>query len=67
MSFFRTSIARMFLSVSRTSARHLQILPVEDRPISQVGDHLTWSVAEPEAISYASFFLLASLRALTPR
>jgi hypothetical protein len=46
----------------------LQDFAVEDHPISPVGDHLTGVTGGAEGEdSYASFFLLASLRALTPR
>jgi hypothetical protein len=46
----------------------LQDFLVEDRPISAVEDHLTGVTGGAEGDdSYASFFLLASLRALTPR
>ncbi len=46
----------------------LQDFLVEDRLISAVGDHPTGVTGGAEGEdSYASFFLLASLRALTPR
>ena len=49
-------------------SRAMQDFSVEDHPISRVGDHLIGVTGGAEGDdSYASFFLLASLRALTPR
>jgi hypothetical protein len=61
---FEAVIARVPLPGSA----QMQDFLVEDRLISPVGDHLTGVTGGAEGgDSYASFFLLASLRALTPR
>lgn len=52
----------------RQGTRQAQDFLVEDHRISRVGDHLKRITGGAEGDeSYATFFLLASFRALTPR
>jgi len=56
------------LTVPYPTRESLRDFPVEDQSISRVRDHLTGVVGGTEGEDcYPSFFLLASLRALTPR